>query len=99
MSTIKPQDIQAYTQQLTQEHHIPAISLALWKDGQLHQAASGILNLDTGVEATTDSIFQIGSITKVFTTSLVMRLVEMGRVDLDKKKWTGTLIKKSGQAL
>ncbi len=77
-------DLQSYTDQLTQEHNIPAISLALWQNGQMHQAASGILNLDTGVEATTDSIFQIGSITKVFTTSLIMKLVEQGRIDLAK---------------
>ena len=29
----------------------------------------GVLNLDTGVEATTESLFQIGSITKVWTTT------------------------------
>ena len=41
-------------------------------------AASGILNLDTGVEATTDSLFQIGSITKVWTATLAMQLVDEG---------------------
>ena len=46
-------------------------------------AASGILNLDTGVEATADSLFQIGSITKVWTATVVMQLVEEGRVELD----------------
>ena len=34
-----------------------------------HAAASGVLNLATGVEATTDSVFQIGSITKVWTAT------------------------------
>ena len=43
----------------------------------------GLLNLDTGVEATTDSLFQIGSITKVWTATVVMQLVDEGLVELD----------------
>lgn len=77
-------DFQAYTESLINTHKIPAISLAVWHNGQLHEAAAGILNLETGVEATTDSIFQIGSISKVMTSSLVMQLVDEGKVDLDK---------------
>jgi CubicO group peptidase (beta-lactamase class C family) len=46
-------------------------------------AASGVLNLATGVEATTDSMFQIGSITKVWTATVVMQLVDEGDVELD----------------
>ena len=53
------------------------------EDGEIDAAASGVLNLDTGVEATADSLFQIGSITKVWTTTLVMQLVDEGRVELD----------------
>ena len=76
-------DLQDYTAQLLRDHAIPGISLALWNNGALLESASGILNTQTGVEATTDSIFQIGSITKLFTSSLVMMLVEQGRLDLD----------------
>ena len=84
MSSTLLNNIQNYAEQMIQEHHLPAVSIAVWKDGQLHQGAAGILNQDTGVEATTDSIFQIGSITKVFTTTLIMKLVERGLVELDK---------------
>ena len=81
----KPLDnLQAYAEQAIAKHNIPAMSVAIWKDGELSQAAAGCLNLTTGVEATTDSIFQIGSITKVMTTCLVMQLVDEGRVNLDK---------------
>ena len=41
------------------------------------------LNKDTGVEATTDSVFQIGSITKVWTATVAMQLVDEGLLDLD----------------
>lgn len=85
MSKINPlSDLDAYAQAQLNVHSIPAVSLAVWQDGELQQAAAGILNLNTGVEATTDSIFQIGSITKVFTTCLVMQLVDEGLVDLDR---------------
>lgn len=65
-------------------HNVPAISLAVLHDDKIYQSASGILNADTGVEATPDSIFQVGSITKVMTTCLLMQLVDECRVDLDR---------------
>ena len=42
------------------------------------------LNVLTRDEAAVDSVFQIGSVTKVFTASLVMQLVSDGVTDLDQ---------------
>ena len=81
-------DLQKYTDYLLEKHQIPAISIAILRGEKLHEAASGCLNIDTGVEATKESIFQIGSIAKVFTASLVMQLVDEGRVELDKPVMT-----------
>ncbi len=70
---------------LLAEHDVPAASLAISLGGQVFETAAGVLNVATGVEATTDSVFQIGSITKVWTATLVMQLVDEGLVDLDAK--------------
>src|SRR4029079_7745439 len=43
----------------------------------------GVLSTATGVEATTESVFQVGSITKLWTTSLVLQLVDEGKSELD----------------
>ena len=45
--------------------------------------ASVAVNLRTGVEATPDALFMIQSITKVWTATLVMQLVDEGLVELD----------------
>ena len=45
--------------------------------------ATGVTSLRTGVEVTRDTLFQCGSITKIWTTTLIMQLVEEGRLDLD----------------
>ncbi|RSM68378.1 penicillin-binding protein [Amycolatopsis sp. WAC 01375] len=68
---------------LRAEHRVPGATLAVLKDGEIHEFASGILHRGTGVEATTGSVFQLGSIAKVYTASLVMGLAEDGRLDLD----------------
>lgn len=84
MSPINPlSDLATYAQSQINQHNIPGLSLAVWSNNQLHLAAAGVLNHSTGVEATEESIFQIGSITKVFTACLVMQLVDEGKVDLD----------------
>ena len=63
--------------------HIPAASVAILSDGEIVTTAAGILNRNTGVEADEDSVFQIGSITKTWTASLIMQLVDEGLLDLD----------------
>ncbi|MFE6511706.1 serine hydrolase domain-containing protein [Nocardioides sp. NPDC057767] len=68
---------------LMKRHRVPAAAVGVLQDGQVLDHAVGILNLDTGVEATTDSLFQIGSITKLWTTDLVMQLLDEGRIGLD----------------
>jgi CubicO group peptidase (beta-lactamase class C family) len=67
-----------------QKHNVPGASAAVSVDGEvIAEAATGVLSVRTGVEATTDSIFQIGSISKVYTATLVMQLVDEDIVALD----------------
>lgn len=68
---------------LLAEHKVPAAAVAVYSDGEVIDVASGVLSKATGVEANTDSLFQVGSITKVWTTTLVMQLVDDGLVELD----------------
>ncbi|MEY2226422.1 MULTISPECIES: serine hydrolase domain-containing protein [Streptomyces] len=64
-------------------HHVPGATLAVFAEGRIHELASGILHRGTGVEATTDSVFQLGSIAKLYTATLVMQLAAAGELDLD----------------
>lgn len=68
---------------LIAKHDVPAAGVAVCVGDQVVDAAEGVLSRATGVEATTDSLFQIGSITKVWTATLVMQLVDEGLVELD----------------
>jgi CubicO group peptidase (beta-lactamase class C family) len=68
---------------LLTEHKVPGAALAVSVDGQVIEHAAGVLSKDTGVGATVDSVFQVGSITKVWTATLLMQLVDEGRLDLD----------------
>lgn len=69
--------------ELVAAHRVPAFSLAIGVGDDIVEWAGGTLSLATGVEATRDSVFQIGSVTKAFTSTLVMELVEEGLLDLD----------------
>src|SRR6185312_13045214 len=69
---------------LAERHHVPGATLGILRLGEEPvTVAHGVLNVDTGVTTTPDSVFQIGSISKVWTTTLVMQLVDEGRLDLD----------------
>ena len=69
---------------LATQHGTPGAALAILAEGEVIDRATGVLSLATGVEATPDSVFQIGSTTKLWTASLVMQLVDEGRLDLDR---------------
>ena len=46
-------------------------------------AGFGVTNVDSPLDVTDETLFQIGSITKTFTGTAIMRLVEQGELDLD----------------
>jgi CubicO group peptidase (beta-lactamase class C family) len=74
--------------ELGERHRVPGAVLGILRvaEGRPDEGlkvATGILSLRTGVAATSDALFQIGSITKVWTATLVMSLVDAGLLDLD----------------
>lgn len=73
---------------LAARHRVPGASLGILRvhpggADELVEAAYGVLNKDTGAQTTPDSVFQIGSISKVWTATVVMQLVDEGSLDLD----------------
>jgi dipeptidyl aminopeptidase/acylaminoacyl peptidase/CubicO group peptidase (beta-lactamase class C family) len=74
---------------LARRHRVPGAQLGILRLGtggaadELVEAAHGVLNVRTGEPARTDALFQIGSITKVWTATVVMALADEGLLDLD----------------
>ena len=69
--------------ELAAQEGVPGATLGVWADGRETLAAHGVLNVATGVATTPDSLFQIGSITKVWTATMIMQLADEGRLSLD----------------
>ncbi|MEV4416174.1 serine hydrolase [Catellatospora sp. NPDC049609] len=69
--------------ELLAEHGVPGAAVAVSAGGEVVEHAAGVLSKATGVEATVDSVFQIGSITKVWTVTLLMQLADEGLLDVD----------------
>src|SRR5579875_1982653 len=82
-TTVRAADLGQRLQALIQRHHVPGASVAVLAGGEVVTAAAGVVNRRSGVATTPDALFQIGSISKVYTTTLAMQLVDEGRVELD----------------
>ncbi|MFF6995888.1 serine hydrolase domain-containing protein [Streptomyces sp. NPDC008313] len=83
----KLNEIQTWWEQqlpeLLTRYDVPGAAVAVDLRGEVADFGAGVLSLSTGVEVNTDTLFQIGSITKLWTATLVMQLVDEGLVDLD----------------
>src|SRR5580704_18376607 len=69
--------------ELAEPTSVTGAVLGIWADGQEILVAYGMLNAATRVPVTTDSLFQVGSITKLWTASMIMQLIDEGRLSLD----------------
>lgn len=72
-----------YVQQKMKEHRVPGVAVGVFHEGETCTAGFGVTNIEHPLDVTTETLFQIGSITKTFTTMVMLRLVEMGKLDLD----------------
>jgi len=62
---------------------VPGLTIGILSGGEVQTGAFGTANANTGIATRPETLFQIGSISKIFTTTLVMTLVEEGKVSLD----------------
>ncbi len=69
---------------LVRKHGVPGASVAVLVDGQVTTGTAGVTSLGTGAAVDAETVFQIGSITKVWTATLVMQLVDDGLLDIDR---------------
>lgn len=73
----------AAVQAKMKELGIPGIAVGVLADGVVHTRALGVTNVDHPLPVSDDTLFQIGSISKTFTGTAIMRLVEQGKLRLD----------------
>jgi CubicO group peptidase (beta-lactamase class C family) len=65
------------------EHDIPGAAFGVIKNGQFEMRAFGVTSVEDPRPVTTDTVFELASLSKTVTASAAMRLVEQGKLDLD----------------
>lgn len=69
-------------EQQMQNRHVPAVGIGVIEEGKVIRKEV-IGELEAGVPATPDAIFNVASLTKPIFAMLVLKLVELGEWDLD----------------
>jgi CubicO group peptidase (beta-lactamase class C family) len=66
-------------------YHVPGVAIAILKDGEVvHAMGYGIREAGTHDAVDADTLFSVGSISKVATAATSLRLLSQGRIDLDR---------------
>ncbi|MFN8771169.1 MAG: serine hydrolase [Neisseriaceae bacterium] len=65
------------------EYSIPGAVVLIYKDGKLHQYTFGVMNTKTKVPVTSNTLFEIGSVTKSFTGLLLAKYVDNKALNLN----------------
>ncbi len=65
-------------------HHIPGVALMVLRDGQpVKTAAYGFANLELKVPVTSETVFEIGSLTKQFTAAGILLLAQEDKLTVE----------------
>jgi len=80
------QELKSAIAQLIEEKNLPAVGIAMVdEDGPVWVGALGKANLEDDITADENSLFRIGSTSKMFVALSVLKLVEEGKLDLNDK--------------
>ncbi|WP_410638654.1 serine hydrolase [Amycolatopsis sp. lyj-346] len=63
---------------------IPSAAIGVLRDGEITEFAVGVKNVETAEPATTDTVYQCGSMTKTWTALAFLQLADEGKADLDE---------------
>lgn len=79
-----PDTIEAYLNAVVANQTPPAIDITVMKEGAIvYSKAFGVADGPSRRPATTDQVYHFWSVTKLFTATAVMQLVEDGKIGLD----------------
>ncbi|HVN72201.1 MAG TPA: serine hydrolase domain-containing protein [Desulfomonilia bacterium] len=77
--------LNGYIEQSMRKSGITGLSIALVDDQRIVWARGfGYADSQNEVKATENTVYRVGSISKVFTASAVMQLAEQGKIDIDR---------------
>ena len=76
-------DVCAAVETAMAETETPGVAIGVLEEGEEYTRGFGVTSVENSLEVTPDTLFQIGSITKTFTGTVAMVLVERGELDLD----------------
>ena len=62
---------------------IPGVAVGVWMDGREMYAWQGVTSIDNPLPIDQHTLYVLGSVTKTYTATALMRLVAEGRVELD----------------
>jgi CubicO group peptidase (beta-lactamase class C family) len=75
--------IDDYVRDEMRKRHIPGVAVAVVREGKVSKVAGyGLANVELNVAVSPTTVFQIQSITKTFTSTAILMLMEEGKLDL-----------------
>lgn len=78
-------DTEFELQRIAREHQLPSLAAGIFKDDSMVWSQTfGYGNIQTKNRATVETIYHIGSISKLFVVTAIMILEEQGKIDLDE---------------
>lgn len=75
--------IKTTIEQTMQDYNVPGVAVGIYHNQQIWTAGFGVTSLEMPVSVTSKTLFQIASISKTYTSTLIMRLVEAEKLSLD----------------
>lgn len=81
----KIRELTDLTREKMEKYHVPGVAIGLQIGDEQHVICLGVTSIENPLPVTDTTIFQIGSTGKTFTSTVLMCLVEQGKLDLDDK--------------
>jgi CubicO group peptidase (beta-lactamase class C family) len=69
--------------QLVSSEIVPGMAVGLYHQGKTYSMGAGYANYATQQQIKADTLFQIGSLTKSYTATAIIKCVDEGKLDLD----------------
>src|SRR5690349_17360135 len=80
---MSPNTLSDFVAATATEFGIPGVAVGVWADGRESYACHGVTSLDNPLPIDRDTLYVLGSVTKTYTATALLRLVAAGLVELD----------------